>query len=134
MSETSPLAAAQQIFADAVPFRASGEETCSLSESLGRTLYREIVSPTDLPPYHRAIVEGFVVHSKDTASASEESPVSFSVAGTIKPGDEACPPLQHGQGLEVATGVVVPDGAEIGMVCWVAWGCWRSSLLCRAGP
>lgn len=120
MSETSPLVAAQQTFAAAVSFRASGEETCPLMESLGRTLYREVVAPTDLPPYHRAIVEGFVVHTEDTAAASDESPVPFTVVGTIKPGDDRCPPLKRGEALEVVTGVVVPDGPYSIVRMWEA--------------
>lgn len=120
MSEISPLVAAQQTFAGAVPFRAGGEETCYLAEALGRTLYREVIAPTDLPPYHRAIVEGFVVHTEDTAAASEETPISFAIAGAIKPGDERCPPLKNGQGLEVVTGVVVPDGPYSIVRMWEA--------------
>lgn len=120
MSEISPLMAAQRAFADAVPFRAVGEETCSLTASLGRTLYREVAAPIDLPPYHRVIVEGFIVHSADTASASEQSPVTFTVVGTVNPGDDQCPPLQHGQALEVVTGVVAPDGHYSVVRMWEA--------------
>ena len=120
MSETPPLPAAQQAFASAIPFRASGEETCPLAETLGRTLYRDVTAPTDMPPYHRVIVEGFVVHSEDTAAASEEAPVSFRIAGTVKPGDEHCPPLKRGEALEVVTGVVVPDGAYSVVRTWEA--------------
>jgi molybdopterin molybdotransferase len=120
MSEASPLVAAQQTLAAAVAFRASGEETSSLTESLGRTLYRDVVASTDLPPYHRVIVEGFVVHSADTAAASEEAPVSFSIAGVVKPGDESCPPLKNGQALEVVTGVVAPDGPYSVVRLWEA--------------
>lgn len=120
MSETSPLVVAQQAFAEAVPFRASGEEICSLADALGHILCREVIAPTDLPPYHRAIVEGFVVHTEDTAAASEDIPISFVVAGAIKPGDERCPPLKNGQGLEVVTGVVVPDGPYSIVRMWEA--------------
>lgn len=120
MSETSPLTAAQQGFAAAVPFRAAVEETCSLAEALGRTLYRDVIAPTDMPPYHRAIVEGFVVHTQDTATASEEAPVSFSVVGAVKPGDERCPSLKRGEALEVVTGVVVPDGPYSIVRMWEA--------------
>ncbi len=120
MSEASPLVAAQQTFAAAVPFRTVGEETCALADAVGRALYRDVVAPTDLPPYHRAIVEGFVVHTADTAAASEQVPVSFTIAGVVKPGDETCPPLKKGQALEVVTGVVVPDGPYSIVRMWEA--------------
>lgn len=120
MSEASPLAAAQQTFAAAVPFRTIGEETCSLPDAAGRVLYRDVTAPTDLPSYHRAIVEGFVVHTADTAAASEQEPVSFTIAGVLKPGDETCPAIKQGQGLEVVTGVVVPDGPYSIVRMWEA--------------
>ncbi|MEJ2564791.1 MAG: molybdopterin molybdotransferase MoeA [Gammaproteobacteria bacterium] len=110
MSEASPLEGAQRLFASAVPFRAVSEETCHLAEALGRTVYRDVIAPSDMPPYHRAIVEGFLVHTQDTAAATEEAPVSFSVVGAVRPGDEHCPPIKQGEAVEVVTGVVVPDG------------------------
>ena len=120
MSEASPLSAAQQVFAAAVPFRAVAEDSCALADAVGRTLYGDVIAPTDMPPYHRAIVEGFIVHTQDTAAASEDNPVSFSIAGMIKPGDERCPVFKQGEALEVATGVVVPDGPYSIVRMWEA--------------
>jgi putative molybdopterin biosynthesis protein len=87
---------------------------------LDRVLYRDVIASADLPLYHRAIVEGFVVHTADTAAASEETPVTFAIAGAVRPGDERCPPLKNGQGLEVVTGVVVPDGPYSIVRMWEA--------------
>jgi putative molybdopterin biosynthesis protein len=120
MSEASPLTSAQQRFTDAVPFRSLGAETCPLAGALGRTLYSDVTAPTDLPPYHRVIVEGFIVRSEETAAASEQAPVSFTVTGTLKPGDERCPPISKGQAVEVATGVVAPDGPYSVVRMWEA--------------
>ena len=116
----SPLAAAQHVFASAVPFHHMVEESCPLPEAMGRIIYRDITAPTDMPPYHRAIVEGFVVHTDDTAPASEDKPVSFSVVGAVKPGDEQYPPLKRGEAYEVVTGVVVPDGPYSVVRMWEA--------------
>ena len=120
MSEASPLVEAQGLFASAVPFRIVSEEACSLAEVLGRILYRDVIAPMDMPPYHRAIVEGFVVHTADTATASEEAPVSFSVVGAVRPGDEQCPPIKQGEAVEVVTGVVVPEGEYSIVRMWEA--------------
>lgn len=120
MSEPSPLAAAQQRFADAVPFRSLGAEACPLTAALGRTLYREVLAPTGLPPYHRVIVEGFLVRSEDTAGASEQAPIEFRIAAALKPGDEHCPPIAKGQAVEVVTGVVAPDGPYSVVRMWEA--------------
>jgi len=114
------LTAAQQVFAAAVPFRAVAEDSCYLADAVGRTLYDDVIAPTDMPPYHRAIVEGFIVHTQETSAASEDNPVSFSITGMIKPGDERCPVLKQGEALEVVTGVVVPDGPYSIVRMWEA--------------
>lgn len=120
MSDVSPLSEAQQRFAAAIPFRATGVEHCNLAQALGRTLYRDVISSMDLPPYHRAIVEGFVVHTEDTRDANETSPVTFTITGEVKPGDSACPAFGKGQAVGVATGSIVPDGPYSVVRMWEA--------------
>lgn len=120
MSDTSPLLAAQEKFAAAVPLRIVAAETVALPDALGRTLFADVTAPTDLPEYHRAIVEGFVVHTDDTRAASETAPVSFDIVGAVKPGDAQWPPFTHGQAVEVATGSVLPGGAYSVVRMWEA--------------
>lgn len=120
MTDTSPLVAAQQQFVAALPFRAIAAEIVNLSEALGRVTYRDIIAPHDLPPYHRAIVEGYIVHTEDTRTATESSPVSFNVTGKVLPGDEACPAFVRGEAVEVATGSVLPDGPYSTVRMWEA--------------
>ena len=110
MKEESPLVEAQKKLIDAIPFRHMSAEPCALSQAVGRVLYEDMVCTMDSPPYHRAIAEGFAVNSADTESASENAPVSFTIAGEVKPGDKTCPPIHKGQGLRVATGSLLPDG------------------------
>ena len=116
MNDASPLITAQQKFVEAVPLRILGNEMCSLSEALGRTLYTDILAPTDMPPYPRAIVEGFVVNTADTDGATEDSPKSFQIVGEIKPGDSECPRIKKGQALRVATGSIVSPDAPFSVV------------------
>ena len=116
MNDESPLITAQQQFAEAIPFRTLGNEMCPLSKALGRTLYSDIVAPTDMPPYPRAIVEGFLVNSSDTGTASESAPVSFKIAGEIRPGDSSCPAIQKGEALRVSTGSIVNRDSPLSVV------------------
>jgi len=116
MNDASPLITAQQQFVDAVPLRILGNDMCPLSKALGRTLYSDILAPTDMPPYPRAIVEGFIVNTADTEGASEASPKSFQIIGEIKPGDSECPAIQKGQALRVATGSIVSRDAPYSVV------------------
>lgn len=110
MSEPNPLAAAQQKLVDALPFRSLRVEPCPLEQALGRVLAKRVVAPVDMPPYHRVIVEGFLIHSEDSQGAGEDRPVSFRVVGSVMPGDRQCPAFGRGEALRVATGSIAPDG------------------------
>ena len=120
MTDASPLVEVQQKFVDALPFRVAGAERCALPQTLGRTLCGDVVAPLDSPPYPRVIVEGFLVNAADTAEASEANPVSFTVAGEIKPGDSQCPSIARGQGWRVSTGSIVGNGALAVVRMWEA--------------
>lgn len=110
MNDASPLVDAQQQFVDALAAKTTGSEQCRLASAAGRTLACDVVAPTDMPPYHRAIVEGWLVNSADTNAADEGKPVSFTITGSVVPGDERCPTPGSGEALRVATGSIVADG------------------------
>lgn len=110
MSETSPLQGAQQSFIDALPFATQPAETVALTDALGRTLHGDVIAPEDMPPYHRAIVEGYLVRTEDTQGAGEGAPIRFRVVGEVNPGDETCPSIGSHEALRVVTGSLVNDG------------------------
>lgn len=118
MNDESPLIAAQKRFIDAIPFRSMPVEDRSLAHALGQVLYEDVRAIMDSPPYHRAIAEGFVVNTAETAQASETSPVTFSIAGEVAPGDPVCPPVGRGQGVRVATGSILPDDSVSVVRMW----------------
>ncbi len=120
MSEASPLTEAQQTFIDAIPFRAVPAEDCPITDALGRTLHDPVVAPEDAPPYHRAIVEGFLVRAADTQGASEENPVEFRIVGEIVPGDAECPEIGDHEALRIVTGSLVGDGELTAVRQWEA--------------
>ncbi len=120
VSEENPLRAAQERFSEAVPFRAMDAEQCPLQDALGRTLHADFTAPEDAPPYHRAIVEGFLVNAPETGGADEEHPKSFRVTASVRPGDPECPPVGPGEAVEVATGSIVPDGPLAVVRMWEA--------------
>jgi len=110
MSETSSLQDAQRTFIDALPFATQSAENVPLAEALGRTLHGDVIAPEDMPPYHRAIVEGYLVRTEDTQGAVEGAPVRFRVIGEVNPGDDHCPEIGHHEALRVVTGSLVNDG------------------------
>jgi molybdopterin molybdotransferase len=134
MSEPSPLTEAQQKFSDSIPFRSLGSEACALEQALGRVLARDVTAPEDMPSYHRAIVEGFLIHTADGAGASEDKPVSFKIVGAVKPGDKRCPAFKSGQAVRIATGSLVPDGPYSSVRAWEAKEAGDSFSITRPFP
>ncbi len=120
MSETSPLVEAQQKFINAVPAQRMTAETIAIDKALGRTLYSDFNAPEDSPPYHRAIVEGFLVNTAETRGASEEAVISFKVVGSVAPGDAECPSFGAGEAIELQTGSILPDGQVSIVRMWEA--------------
>src|SRR3569623_669049 len=110
MTETSPLAAAQAHYLASLPLRALAGDSVALHAAVGRTLYHDVSALAVLPPYHRAIVEGYLVLTEDTAGAAESAPVILRVVGKVVPGDEHCSAFAPGEAVEVAPGSVVPGG------------------------
>lgn len=88
-------------------------ETVPLGQAQGRILEEDVLVPLDVPPFDRALVDGYAVRATDTFGAEEDAPVALHLlpetapAGTV-PGAE----IGRGVALEVATGGVVPRGAD----------------------
>ncbi|KTS22377.1 molybdopterin biosynthesis protein MoeA [Methylobacterium indicum] len=98
---------------EAVPHTALPPETVPLAEALGRVLADDIASPIDVPPFDRALVDGFAVRAADTEGASEAAPRRLVLNREIL----ACgvaPTLTVGPGTAtpIATGGVLPRGAD----------------------
>ncbi len=120
MNPHSPLRDAQEKFGAAIPFRGLTTDSCAIESALNRTLFSDVIAPMDSPPYSRAIVEGFLVHTNDTSGATETAPVTFNVRGQCNPGDTTCPPFAKGEAVRIVTGSIVPDGTYSAIRMWDA--------------
>ncbi|MBI3724601.1 molybdopterin biosynthesis protein [bacterium] len=89
-------------------------ESVAIEAALGRVLAEDVKAPVDLPPFDRAVVDGFAVLASDTFSADESKPVRLRVAGkALAAGDSGeGGVVQAGTTLEVATGAPLPRGAN----------------------
>ncbi len=87
-------------------------ETVPLSEAVGRVLGRNIVSPVDLPDFHRSTVDGYAVFAHEVQGASEAIPSLMTLAGEMTMGQEEIVALRPGETLYVPTGGPLPDGAD----------------------
>lgn len=93
-------------------FRPLASEEVSLEESLHRVLAVDVVSPTNLPEFSRSTVDGFALKAKDTYGASEKNPALLKVVGEIAMGRASTVLLKDGEAAKIATGGMIPDGAD----------------------
>lgn len=100
-------------FRAAVPHAPLGSETVALGEAVGRVLAADIASPIDVPPFDRALVDGFAVRASDTEGAGEAHPRRLSLNREILAcGVAPALAVAPGTATPIATGGVVPRGAD----------------------
>jgi molybdopterin molybdotransferase len=80
-------------------------ERVRLEEAAGRVLAEDAPAAVDLPPFPSSAMDGFAVRSADT-------PGVLPVGARIAAGAPAPRGLQPGEAMGIATGGVVPDGAD----------------------
>lgn len=87
-------------------------ETVGLTECLGRVVAEDVTSPVDLPGFDRSTVDGYAVRAADTAGVSESLPGYLEVIGEVRMGEEAKVEIRPGQCVSIATGGMLPKGAD----------------------
>ena len=93
--------------------RPLGAETVPLSQALGRVLARAVIAEVDVPGFDRSSVDGFAVRADDTVGASERQPKRLVLnAEILTPGTVPAIAVQPGTATLIATGAMVPRGAD----------------------
>jgi putative molybdopterin biosynthesis protein len=104
---------AERRFRHAIDASPRGVERVRLDEALGRVLASDVTSPVDVPSFDRANVDGFAVVAADTFGASEEAPRVLLLADDIiHTGVVPSSIVRPGEGIAIATGGMVPRGAD----------------------
>jgi len=85
-------------------------EDCGLSSAHGRILRRSIKTDRDLPAFDRVTMDGFALNSADLA---EDPSRPLRIAGFQAAGMMAQTLAASGQAIEIATGAVMPHGADV---------------------
>jgi molybdopterin molybdotransferase len=85
-----------------------GVETASLAAAPGRILRADVVADRDLPPFHRAAMDGFAVRSEDAAKADSV----LRVVGEVRAGVMSDRAVGAGEAVRIMTGAPVPEGAD----------------------
>jgi len=104
---------AERRFRAALDLTPRAIETVPLDAALGRVLAADVISPVDVPSFDRSNVDGFAVVAEDTFGASEEVPRTVAVAEeTIHTGIVPATVIRPGTAVEIATGGMIPRGAD----------------------
>ena len=84
----------------------------SIEEACARVLAGEIIASEDIPPFSRSLVDGYAVKAKDTYGARESMPALLVPAGEVPVGEVTEINVADGEAVYVATGAMVPSGAD----------------------
>lgn len=88
--------------------RSFGVETIPLARASGRYLAEPITADRDLPPYDRATMDGIAISYEDLSAGTRR----FICMGMAAAGSPTQHLRQGGHCLEIATGAVIPSGAD----------------------
>ncbi|MGF1578498.1 MAG: molybdopterin biosynthesis protein [Gemmataceae bacterium] len=104
---------AQQRFLDVVRPGPLQPESIPLAQALYRVLAEDVVAPIDVPGFDRSNVDGFAVRAEGTFGATEETPVTLSLLPeVVHPGVAPTNSVRQGTAIAIATGAVIPRGAN----------------------
>lgn len=110
-------------FRDLVPLDTARENVLDLAReptavlrephrSQGRILAETVRAPIDVPGFDRSIMDGYAVRATDTEGAYDDSPVTLDYVGTVPAGRAPDVTVEPGTAVEIATGAVIPPGAD----------------------
>lgn len=93
-------------------FAPVGEEEVPLIQAGGRVLARSLPAPEDVPAFFRASMDGYAVNAADTFGATPGLPQYLEVAGEVPMGVAPAMAVGPGQAARIATGGMLPEGAD----------------------
>jgi len=82
------------------------------AEAGGYALTEDLHANMDLPPFARSSMDGYAIVAADSYGASENSVQYLTMVGQIAMGEAALQTLSRGQALQIATGGMLPLGAD----------------------
>lgn len=79
-----------------------------LWDAAGLVLAEPLVAPFSLPQFDNAAMDGFAIRSADT----DPAPRTLAIVGRAVAGRPCLTPVTVGQAVSIATGAMMPDGAD----------------------
>ncbi|MEV4419035.1 gephyrin-like molybdotransferase Glp [Patulibacter sp. NPDC049589] len=87
-------------------------EDVALPDAVGRTTAADVAAIHALPGFASSAMDGFAVRAADLADATADAPVTLPVDAESRAGVPADRALSAGRAIRIATGAVIPDGAD----------------------
>ncbi len=101
-----------------------------LTKSLGQVLAEDVIADIDLPPFDKAVVDGFAVRSVDV---NGPAPVRLRVVEEIYAGQVPTRRVGPGEASAIMTGAPLPDGADA-VVMVEKTQCPEPGIVLLSGP
>ncbi|MDQ1278929.1 MAG: molybdopterin molybdotransferase, partial [Thermoproteota archaeon] len=98
-----------------------GLEAVKIDEAIGRVLAEDIEAGVDVPPFDRAMMDGFAVHAEDTFGADEDKPIPLKIVGRVGAGENPKVSVEKGEAIEISTGAPIPKGANAVVMVEYTW-------------
>ena len=108
----SPVKALRSVLDAAALLPSPSPETIPLEAACGRIAAADLCARMDQPPFDRSPLDGYALHSADTAGASRENPVTLPVVMKLYAGDAPAAALPAGCAARIMTGAPLPEGAD----------------------
>ena len=89
-----------------------GQESVPLAGARGRVLAQDVRAPADSPAFDRSAMDGYAVAAAATTAAAEDAPARLAYAGDVPMGAASPIAVGPGQAAWVATGSMIPPGAD----------------------
>jgi molybdopterin molybdotransferase len=102
----------QEVLAHYDRFALVGVEEVSLAEAGGRVLAEAIAAPEEVPGFFRATMDGYAVRAQDSFGAGVGAPQYLEIKGEVPMGAVPSRGVGGGETLRVATGAMLPPGAD----------------------
>jgi molybdopterin biosynthesis enzyme len=87
-------------------------EIIPIDNAVGRVLAEDIIATHSTPPFDRGAMDGYAVLAEDTRRATSDNPVVLEMIAVIHAGDTPDGGIGTGQCMQIATGAMLPEGAD----------------------
>lgn len=87
-------------------------EEVSIFETAGRILAENVMAEENIPSFTRSIMDGYAIKASSSFGASDANPAYLTIKGAVDMGEKTDLFLRPGEAAKIATGGMVPDGAD----------------------